>query len=92
MSDDPPRDEIISKIDEWFSHPDPQTRMKEYIREVDERQERERLELHERLRAQRENDPNYWKGLYNNLTAKIEQDRKEEKRRRDSKLVILIFG
>jgi hypothetical protein len=80
MSDDPSEDEIIQKLDGFFAHPDPDARMKEFIRESDERRDREYFELHERLQVQRESDPRYWKGLYEGLLARIEQERNEKKR------------
>jgi hypothetical protein len=83
MSDEP-HEKLQREIDEIFSDPNPQAPMERRLRDSQQQAEREHLALMERLRVQRENNPRYWKGLYENLLAKIEEERQDHKRRQDT--------
>lgn len=83
MADDDPNDRLEREMDDIFSHPNPQARIEELLRESRARREREQDELAERLRVQRENDPRHWKGLYEGLLAEVEREKAEKNRQRD---------
>lgn len=85
-----PDDELTRAVEDIFSHPDPNARMREIIREAEERREREAEELAERLRIQRENDPRYWKSRYEGLLRQIESEKQEKQRTRDTYIGIFI--
>ncbi len=84
QDENPPDDELSRAIEDICSHPDPNVRMREIIREAEERREREAEELAERLRIQRESDPRYWKSRYEGLLRQIESEKQEKQRTRDT--------
>lgn len=92
MSDDDPYGRLEREIDDIFSHANPQARMEQLLRESQAKREQEQQELRERLRVQRENDPRYWRGLYDALLSKIEREKEDSKRRRDTMTGMIIVS
>lgn len=83
MADDDPYDRLEREMDDIFSHPNPEARIDELLRESRARREREQDELAERLRVQRESDPRHWKSLYEGLLMKLEREKAEKNQQRD---------
>jgi phytoene/squalene synthetase len=84
QDEDPSEDELSRAIDDISSHPDPIARAREITRDAEERAER--------LQRQQENNPTYWKRLYEGLLQQIEAEKQEKQKTRELYIGALIVS
>lgn len=72
-------DDMERELNDVMSHPNPRARFAEIRKEAEAAKERREIERDYQLQISRENDPRYWKRLYENLVAQLKREEKEKK-------------